>query len=130
MNRISLHKVIQFHDLLIEQTGGLLGIRDEGALESAVCLPFQTFHGVELYPSIEAKAARMGCSIIQNHPFIDGNKRTGLYSMLIFMEVNNKPVIAKTDELVSLAIQIAGNKIAFERVVDFLKHHQTGFAES
>ncbi|OPJ64812.1 type II toxin-antitoxin system death-on-curing family toxin [Clostridium oryzae] len=69
MRHLSKEQMIHLHSIAIRRTGGLDGIRDEGLLESALSSPFQSFGGEELYPSIQAKAARLGFSIIKNHPF-------------------------------------------------------------
>lgn len=82
---LSKEQVKYLHGRLIEATGGSDGIRDEGLLDSALTSPFQTFGQEELYPSIPRKAARLCYGLIQNHVFIDGNKRIGIYVMLIFL---------------------------------------------
>ena len=73
MKVLSKQKIRMLHAALIEMYGGTDGVRDEGLLDSAVNAPFQTFGGVELYPTILEKAARLGFGLIQNHPFLDGN---------------------------------------------------------
>lgn len=75
MRYLSLQEVISLHCLLIAQSGGSSGLRDRGALESAVAQPEAGFGGEELYPDLASKAAALGHSLIQNHPFVDGNKR-------------------------------------------------------
>ena len=82
MIRLSKEQVILLHQRLIETTGGSSGIRDEGMLESALSNPFQSFGDVELYPSIQAKAAQLCFGIVKNHPMIDGNKRLGTHVMV------------------------------------------------
>lgn len=74
---LALTEVLDLHRRVMEQSGGATGLRDLGMLESAVAQPRQTFAGVDLYPSLAAKAAALGFSLIQNHPFVDGNKRIG-----------------------------------------------------
>jgi death-on-curing protein len=74
---ISVSEAIYIHDILIERFGGSTGIRDVGLLESALARPFQTFNGVDLYPESIEKAAALIESILNNHPFVDGNKRIG-----------------------------------------------------
>jgi len=78
MKRPTTEQVKAIHADMIALTGGATGLRDAGMLESALAVPFQTFDGYPLYPSIQQKAARMCHSLIQNHPFVDGNKRTGM----------------------------------------------------
>ncbi len=76
------------HSQLIEVTGGSDGIRDEGLLDSALAAPFQSYAGEELYPGIQAKAARLGYGLIKNHCMVDGNKRNGAHAMLVFLALN------------------------------------------
>lgn len=85
---LSTQKVMQLHRFLMQETGGLDGLRDEGLFDSAVQGPFATFGGQELYPSIEEKAAKLGVTLTKNHAFLDGNKRIGAYALLIFLDVN------------------------------------------
>lgn len=75
MIRLTKEQVLMLHERLIQTTGGSLGIRDEGMLDSALSNPFQTFGGEELYPSIQAKAAQLCYGLVKNHSMIDGNKR-------------------------------------------------------
>lgn len=88
MKRLSIPQIVMMHSALIRETGGMDGIRDENLLDSAVNAPFQTFAGEYVYKSLEAKAARLGYSLIKNHPFADGNKRIGMLAMLVFLEMN------------------------------------------
>ena len=82
---LSQEQVLQLHAKLIETTGGSAGIRDKDMLDSALNNPFQTFGGTELYPSIQAKAARLCFGLVKNHAMIDGNKRLGTHVMLVFL---------------------------------------------
>ena len=86
MIKISLEKIKLLHQLLAEETGGAVGVREEGLLSSAIEGIYQTFDGQELYPSKEEKGARLGYTLISNHAFFDGNKRIGMYAMLTFLE--------------------------------------------
>ena len=81
MRWLSLAEVLELHRCLIEQSGGMPGLRDLGLLESSLAQPHQSFGGVDLYPGLNAKAAALGFSLIQNHPFMDGNKRFGHAAM-------------------------------------------------
>ena len=74
---ITKEEVFLIHDEVVKLHGGANGIRDIGGLESAIARPYQTFAEEDLYPTCFEKAAAIGESIIMNHPFIDGNKRTG-----------------------------------------------------
>ena len=85
MIRLTPAQVVKLHEELIRETGGTSGIRSESMLDSALSAPFQGFSGIEAYPSIQHKADRLGFGLIQNHPFIDGNKRIGTHVMLVFL---------------------------------------------
>lgn len=85
---LSKSQILTMHKSLIEETGGLDGIRDEELLDSAINVPFQRFDNTDLFPSIQQKAARLGYGIIKNHAFIDGNKRIGTHTMLVFLALN------------------------------------------
>ena len=88
MKTLSKNQVTALHSALIREFGGIDGIRDEGLLGSALAAPFQTFGGEPVYPSLQAKAAQLGFGLIRNHPFVDGNKRIGAHTMLVFLAVN------------------------------------------
>ena len=87
---ISIKQALSIHKIVIEKFGGSQGIRDINGLESALARAFQTFRGEELYSSIEEKAAAIGESIIMNHLFVDGNKRTGYLLMEAILRYGNK----------------------------------------
>ena len=80
---LSKEQIILLHSNLITETGGSGGIRDEQLLESAINAPFQTFDNIEVFPSIQQKAARLGYGLIKNHAFVDGNKRIGTHNARI-----------------------------------------------
>ena len=90
---LTKEQIISMHELLIERTGGLNGVKDYGLLESAINNPFQTFMGKELYPTIQRKAANLCYSLINNHAFNDGNKRIGILAMLTFLELNGMQLL-------------------------------------
>ena len=100
MIRLTKEQVLMLHIQLIESTGGCDGIRDEGLLDSALESPFQSFGGEELYPSIQAKAARLCYGLVKNHAMIDGNKRIGAHTMLVFLAVNGYELRYTQKELV------------------------------
>jgi death-on-curing protein len=83
MRWLQLAEVLELHRRLIDQSGGMAGIRDLGLLEASLAQPRQTFGGIDLYPELIEKAAALGFSLIQNHPFVDGNKRIGHAAMEI-----------------------------------------------
>ena len=124
MIRLSKEQVILLHQRLIETTGGSSGIRDEGMLESALSNPFQSFGDVELYPSIQAKAAQLCLGIVKNHPMIDGNKRLGTHVMLVFMALNGYELLYTQQELSSTILDLAAGKIGFETILQWIISHQ------
>jgi death-on-curing protein len=88
MIRLTQKQVLMLHSQLIQETGGSDGVRDEKLLESALETPFQSFGGEELYPNIQAKAARLCYGRVKNHAMVDGNKRIGTHAMLVFLALN------------------------------------------
>ena len=88
MRYLAPHEVIELHRLVLADSGGMPGIRDMGAVDSAVAQPRMTFGGQELYPTVVEKAAALAFSLVRNHPFIDGNKRTGHAAMETFLVLN------------------------------------------
>lgn len=124
MIRLSTQKILQLHRFLIQETGGLDGLRDEGLLDSAVQGPFATFGGQELYPHLEQKAAKLGYTLAKNHAFLDGNKRIGTYSMLIFLDVNGVTMEYSDDDLISLGFGIADGSMDYEEVLAWVQEHR------
>lgn len=107
MKRLTVTHIKQLHNLLLSETGGLPGIRDEGLLASAVDSPFQTFDGTPLYPSIETKAAQLGYALVKNHAFADGNKRIGMLAMLTFLELNGAERDYTNEEIIRVGLALA-----------------------
>ena len=118
---ISFKEVEQLHQILIDKFGGSHGVRDKSALESAIVRPFQTFDGKELYPSILEKAASLIESILINHPFIDGNKRTGYTLLRLFLIQNGLDISASQDNKYVFVINIASGTLKYEGIVSWLK---------
>ena len=111
MRYLTLSEALELHRRVIGQSGGALGILNLGALESALAQPRMTFAGVELYPSIVDKAATLGFSLIQNHPFLDGNKRTGHAAMEVFLLLNGFEIQASVDEQERIVLQLASGEM-------------------
>ena len=120
---ISIRDAEQIHKILIDTFGGAHGIRDISALESALKRPFQTFDNKELYPTAIDKAAALAESILNNHPFIDGNKRTGYVLMRLFLLENGRDINATQQDKYDFVIGIASGKIRFEEIVTWLEKH-------
>ena len=123
MRYLSVTEVLDLHRRLIEQSGGSPGIRDRGALVSAVRQPQMEFGGEELYSSIAEKAAALGFALIQNHPFVDGNKRTGHASMEVFLRLNGWEIVASVDEQERLAINVADGTVSRDELAEWLSAH-------
>ena len=111
---ISIDQVEALHESQIEAYGGLGGIRDRGALESAVARPAMTFGGEDLYPDVAAKAAALMHSLVMNHPFVDGNKRVGAQAAIVFILVNESELDVSSEELVSMTLAIARGEVDAE----------------
>ena len=121
MTKFTKERVLLLYQMIVQETGGTFGIRSEEMLESAIEAPYQTFGGIELYPSKIEKAARLGYGLVANHPFIDGNKRIGVYIMISFLEVNGI-YLEFSDELIeNIALGIASGKYKYEDVLKILK---------
>lgn len=118
------NKILQLHKFLMQETGGLDGLRDAALLESAVQSPLATFDGQELYPRIKEKAAKLGYTLVKNHAFIDGNKRIGVYCMLIFLDVNGVEMIYSDDDLIALGLGLADGSFNYENVLDWIEQHK------
>ena len=123
MRYLSLQEIISLHTLLIAQSGGSSGLRDRGALESAVAQPEASFGGEDLYPDLASKAAALGHSIIQNHPFVDGNKRVGHAAMEVFLLLNGYEIDASVDEQETVIINVASGKISRIELSEWLSKH-------
>ena len=127
MIRLSKTQIKRLHSQLIRETGGLDGIRDEGLLESAISAPFQSFGDEELYPSIKDKAARLCFGLIKNHIFIDGNKRIGIYVMLVFLKLNGISINWTDKDLVTLGLGIADGSINDIDIVTWIEKYENNF---
>ena len=123
MIRLTTKQVISIHSSLIEATGGTDGVRDMGMLESALEAPFQTFDGKDLYPALIQKAARLGQSLISNHPFVDGNKRIGIHTMLVFLAANGVEIECTQKELIDVGLSLADGTMNAEKLLIWLSSH-------
>jgi len=123
MRYLTLSEVLALYRRVTEEYGGAVGIRDLGALESALAQPRMTYGGTELYSTIAEKAAALGFSLINNHPFVDGNKRTGHAAMEVFLILNGYEIDASVDEQVLIVLQVASGKTSREVFTDWLRAH-------
>lgn len=113
------------HYKLIERFGGSHGIRDIKRIKSVLLSPKQEVFGAEQYPDIWLKAAVYIRNIIGDHPFVDGNKRTGMACGLIFLQKNGKHIHLKTGQLEDFAVKIATDKLSVKQIASWLKTHTT-----
>ncbi len=108
---LGLSEVLKLHDMILVQSGGAAGLRDLGALESALGQPHQTFGGEDLYPELVDKAAALGFSLIMNHPFLDGNKRIGHAALEATLMLNGfEPDVAVEDAEAEILAVAAGQR--------------------
>ena len=120
---LTKEKVIELHTMLISQTGGADNVREMGLLESALEGPFATFGGVELYPTLADKAARLGYSLMCNHPFVDGNKRIGVLAMLVFLQINGAKITASNDDVITLGLGVASGEMKYDALLEWVHRY-------
>jgi len=116
-------QVLRLHKKLLEATGGMDGIRDDNLLDSALSAAFQTFDGVELFPSTAAKIARIAYGLVCNHPFFDGNKRIGTYVMLVLLELNNIETDFSDDDIIHIGLNLASGKMDDKQLLEYILEH-------
>ena len=126
MKIITKKQILLLHEHLLRETGGAAGLRDEGLLDSAVSAPFQSFDGTELFPTVIEKAARLCFGLVKNHAFIDGNKRIGAHSMLVFLAINDTELTYTQEELTNIILGVASGKIDYEDLLSWIKTHIDG----
>lgn len=124
MIKFSKEKILLLHQVMAEATGGDVGVRDDALLESAIENIYATFDGIELYPSKEEKAARLGYSLISNHAFVDGNKRIGMYIMISFLELNGIKIDANNDDVVKLGLSVASGNANYDDILNWINEHK------
>jgi len=121
---LSVDEITVLHDKLIDRTGGSHGLRDKGLLESAVYSIMSEFEGNEAYPTIEEKAARLMYSLTNNHAFVDGNKRIGIFTMLMILKLNNVSIKYTQAELISLGLSVADGKTNYDEILIWIIEHK------
>ena len=124
MIRFSKEKILLLHQLLAEATGGSVGVRDEGLLDSAIEGTFAGFGDKEFYPTKEEKGARLGYTLISNHAFVDGNKRIGIYVMLSFLEMNGIRLSCTDAEIVHVGLSVADGSMKYEDLLQWVRDHK------
>ncbi len=118
---ITLDNLLLLHSFSIRDFGGSQGIRDIDLLKSAAERPYATFDGQELYTTPFAKAAAILESILKNHPFVDGNKRTGWLACIVILRLNNYTFTLTEEEAYQFVIKIASSNTEFENIVDYIQ---------
>ena len=124
MIKFSKDKVLLLHQLITEETGGSIGVRDIGLLESALENAFSSYDGTEFYPTKEEKGARLGYTLISNHAFVDGNKRIGMYVMLTFLEVNGIEMTCTNEDVVEAGLGVASGDMGYEELLEWVREHR------
>ena len=124
MIKLTKKQILMLHAQLIEETGGSTGLRDNNLLESAIETPFRSFGGEELYPSIQAKAARLCYGLAMNHAMEDGNKRIGAHAMLVFLKLNGHELKYTQEELSDTILMMASGKIGYEELLQWILDHE------
>ena len=124
MIKFSKEKVLLLHKLMAQETGGSIGVRDEGLLESALEAAFSGFGDKEFYPTKEEKGARLGYNLISNHAFVDGNKRIGMYVMLTFLEVNGIYMDCTNNDVSETGLAVASGKMDYDTLLQWVRDHR------
>ena len=120
MIKFNKENVLSIYEVLTLKTGGTVGIRDEGLLASALEAPYQTFSGVDLFPTLLEMGVRLGFGLVSNHPFVDGNKRIGILIMLVFFEMNGILIDFTDDEVVDMALGVASGKYSYNDLLSII----------
>lgn len=123
MRILTKDQILTLHSQLTDIFGGSSEIRDEALLDSAVNTPFQTFDGKELYPTLLDKASRLCFELVNNHPFVDGNKRIGTHAMLVFLAINGVELEYSDAELIDLILAVASGKQSASDLLQWLQQH-------
>lgn len=123
MRYLTVEEVLELHARLIEQSGRSAGLRDSGALASAIAQPRMTFAGEDLYPTMAQKAAALGYALAQNHPFVDGNKRVAHAAMEVFLVLNGYEIEASVDAQERVFLSLAAGEVEREELADWIEAH-------
>jgi death on curing protein len=118
---LELDEALQIHERAIQRYGGSPELRDLGLLESALAAPKQTMFGEDLYPDVAAQAAILVFSLVKNHPFMDGNKRTGFLCLMRFLQVNDYALDATNDDLYQFTLDVATSVLDKEQVTAWIR---------
>lgn len=119
-----LSDVVRFHTMVSEATGGADGVREAGLIDSALARASAAFAGVEAYPDVIGKAAAAGCGLVQNHGFIDGNKRIGVAVMLLILRRNGVTLRYTQEELARLGLSLAQGLLSVPETIRWIEDHR------
>lgn len=125
MRFLSISEVLNLHQRVIAAAGGSMGVRDLGALESAISQPHAGFGGQELYPDLSTKASALCFSLAMNHPFVDGNKRVGHAAMETMLILNGHELDAPVDEQERLILDLAAGRLSRDDFTAWVCQHTT-----
>ncbi len=123
MMLLTVDEIIALQKKVIAKTGGSYGLRDRGLLEFAVYSADSAFGDVEVYPSLEEKAARLAFAITGNHAFVDGNKRIGMLVMLMTLRLNGLSLTYTQAELVALGLGTADGTLGYKEILTWITGH-------
>ena len=121
---LTVEEVITLHNKLIERTGGSDGLRDQSLLESAVYSAMTGFEGSEAYPTVQEKAARLMFALTNNHAFVEGNKRIGVFVMLRTLQLNNVKIKYTQSELISLGLSVAEGTTGYDEILTWIRERE------
>jgi death-on-curing protein len=125
---LTVPQILFIHARLIDETGGSHGLRDLGLLEAAATRPQATFDGEDLYPDLFSKAAALMDSLINNHPFVDGNKRTGIAAAGLFLQQNGYRLTASNPDLGAFTLKVAAGRLVVADIAAWFQAHSTPLA--
>ena len=123
MKVLSKRQILLLHAQLLDDTGGMHGLRDDGMLESALSAPFQAFEAFSPYSTLQQKAARLGYGLIANHPFVDGNKRIGAHAMLALLAINGVELEYAQEELTDIILRVASGDAGYDELLAWILSH-------
>jgi len=124
---LSLRQILALHETMVKKHGGSSGVRDLGTLESAVHRPFATFGGEDLYSDIFLKIGALIQSLVKNHPFVDGNKRTAYVSAFTILKYNKVKITASQKEVVKFMVSVANENLSVDEISSWLRSHSSPF---
>jgi len=123
MQLLTLEQVLKLHKRVIEQSGGAMGVRNQEGLESALAQPRMSYADQELYPTLIEKVAALGFSLINNHPFVDGNKRIGHAALEVTLLMNGYEIQADVDSQEAVILAVAASKMNRQDFLEWLQEH-------